>query len=344
MFTHFGQLSVGSAPERHHGGVRILITGASGFAGAALLPKLLDQGHAVVALARDGTRMRDALPPSGEVSLADIELVIGDTLSGAGVPRAMRDVEVAYYLIHSMEPSTSTSFPMRERTSAETFAQAARAAGVRRIVYLGGLLPREHGTADAEENRGKPSAHLSSRHAVERILLEAVPGSVALRASIVIGARSRSFRFLVRLVERMPVLALPAWRRFRTQPIDERDIVEMLASCATTAAVEGRSLDVGGPDVLSYGQMIERIAELMMLARPSIGLGVTVTPIAARLAAVLADEQPELILPLMEGLDGDLLPADDRAAEILDVEMHSFDAAVEHALYEWEKLEQLAAR
>jgi hypothetical protein len=140
------------------------------------------------------------------------------------------------------------------------------------------------------------------------------------------------------------VLALPAWRHFRTQPIDERDIVEMLAACATNRSVAGRSLDVGGPDVLTYGELVERIAELMMLARPSVGLGVTVTPIAARLAAVLTDEQPELVLPLMEGLTSDLLPADENAPELLNVELHSFDSAVEHALYEWEKREPLAAR
>jgi uncharacterized protein YbjT (DUF2867 family) len=341
--------------------MRILLTGISGFAGAALLPRLLEQGHDVRALARDRARVQDALQPSSDVSLADVELVIGDTLTGASVLGAMRDVEVAYYLIHSMEPSSGDPFPARERASAETFAQAARAAGVRRIVYLGGLLPREREISPGDSRRarsagdsrrasaGAParaqtSPHLSSRHAVERILLDAVPDSVALRASIVIGARSRSFRFLVRLVERLPVLTLPAWRRFRTQPIDERDIVEMLASCASVASVAGRSLDVGGPDVLTYGEVVERIAELMMLGRPSVGFGVTVTPIAARLAAVLADERPELVLPLMEGLIGDLLPAGDDAAEILNVELHSFDSAVEHALYEWEKVEELAAR
>jgi uncharacterized protein YbjT (DUF2867 family) len=250
----------------------------------------------------------------------------------------MRDVEVAYYLIHSMEPSTDgvggEPLQAREQASADTFARAARAAGVGRIVYLGGLLPGE----------GETSAHLSSRHAVERILLEAIPDSVALRASVVIGARSRSFRFLVRLVERLPVLTLPAWRRYRTQPIDERDIVKMLASCASVASVGGRSLDVGGPDVLSYGEMVERIAELMLLRRPSVGLGVTFTPLAARLAAALTDEHPELVLPLMEGLTGDLLPANHHAPHILNVDLHSFDSAVEHALYEWEKVEPLAAR
>lgn len=317
--------------------MRILLTGASGFVGAALLPRLLEDGHEVRALARDRSRVEQALAHT-PVSLCDFELAIGDTIIGTGVSDAMHDVEVAYYLIHSMEPSAyrphGESFPARERASADTFAEAARAAGVGRIVYLGGLLPDE----------GEGSAHLSSRYAVERILLEAVPDSVALRASVVIGARSRSFRFLVRLVERLPVLTLPAWRRYRTQPIDERDIVEMLASCASVASVAGRSLDVGGPDTLSYGEMVERIAELMLLGRPSVPLGVTFTPLAARLAAALTKERPELVLPLMEGLTGDLLPADHHAPDILNVGLHSFDSAVEHALYEWEKVEPLAAR
>ena len=318
--------------------MRILLTGVSGFAGAALLPRLLEQGHELRALARERERVENALAYTGAASVEDVELVVGDTVSGAGVTAAMRGVEVAYYLIHSMEPLAGgpgrDPFPARERASADTFAQAARAAGVRRIVYLGGLLPRA----------GVPSTHLSSRHAVERALMAGVPDSVALRASIVIGARSRSFRFLVRLVERMPVLALPAWRRFRTQPIDERDVVEMLAACAHGDAVGGRTLDVGGPDILSYGGMVERIAALMLLARPSIGLGFSATPLAARVAASIAGESHELVLALMEALTGDLLPADGRAARLLGVDLHSFDSAVEHSLYEWERVEPLAAR
>jgi hypothetical protein len=175
------------------------------------------------------------------------------------------------------------------------------------------------------------------------VLLAAVPDSVALRASIVIGARSRSFRLLVHLVERMRVLALPAWRRYRTRPIDERDIAEMLVSAAS-AGVGGRSLDVGGPDVLSYGAMIERIAELMMVNRPTLGIGLSATGFTGRIAAAIASEDPDLVVPLMESLYGDLLPADDHADELLDVPLHSFDAAVEHALGEWEATERLAAR
>ncbi len=334
--------------------MHVLLTGASGFIGSQLLPQLHREGHEVRALARDPTRLR--LPTTWGV-----EVVQGDVVSGAGLTRALAGVEVAYYLIHSMESQGATStnakpgphasspdpsptrsasaadFAARERTAATRFANAARRAGVRRIVYLGGPLPSAPATA--------LSRHLASRVAVERTLLQAVPDSVALRASIVIGARSRSFRFMVRLVERMPVLALPAWRRFRTQPIDARDVTEMLAASAHEPAVGGRSLDIGGPDTLSYGEMIERIAELMLVNRPAVGLSVSVTPVAARVAAAIAGEDPALMLPLMESLEGDLLPADARGtAELLGVRVHSFDSAVEHALAEWEASEPLAAR
>jgi uncharacterized protein YbjT (DUF2867 family) len=314
--------------------MRVLVTGASGFAGAALLSPLLEAGYQARALARERARFEQAIASLDRQALGQVELAIGDVLAGTGLAGALRGIDVAYYLIHSMEPARGDAFPQRDRRAAENFARAACAAGVQRIVYLGGPLP--HGRT--------ASAHLTSRYEVERIIMRAVPGSVTLRASIAIGARSRSFRFLVRLVERLPVIALPAWRRYRVQPIDERDIVEMLLSAASAPAVAGRTLEVGGPDVLTYGEMLERIAELMLLGRPTIGLPVTATPIAARLAAVLARETPELVLPLMEGLTCDLLLADDSAARLLGVDMHSFDAAVEHALRDWEAVEPLAAR
>lgn len=316
--------------------MRILLTGASGFAGAALLPVLLEEGHEVRALVRDRDRFYDALASAENGALLDeVELVIGDALTGAGLAQAVREVEVAYYLIHSMEPSLARDpFPARERLAAENFATAARSADVRRVVYLGGLLGLQR----------TPSAHLASRLAVEEILLNAIPDSIALRASVIIGERSRSFRFLVRLVERLPVLVLPGWRRFRTQPIDERDVVEMLLRCATCTHISRNSFDIGGPDVLSYEEIIRRIAELMLVGRPAIGLNFTATPIAARVAAVLANESPELFLPLMEGLTADLLPSDNGAEELLGAPPRSFDCAVEHALREWERSEPLAAR
>jgi uncharacterized protein YbjT (DUF2867 family) len=336
--------------------MRILLTGASGFVGALLLPRLLEEGHTVRALARDPSRV-DGTRLTARAETAPLEVVRGDALTGEGLSEALADVEVAYYLIHSMEraPSGSPrgyppqgSFPERERLAAHTFTAAASRAGVRRIVYLGGLVPTRGESPEPAGGEGaamsRASRHLVSREEVERIILAGIPDSVALRASIVIGARSRSFRFLVRLVERLPVLALPPWRRFSTQPLDARDMVEMLAAAATVPEVSGRSLDVGGPEALTYEEMILRIAELMLVNRPAVRFGVNATAVTARVAAAIASEDPELIVPLMEGLRGDLLLADDRASELLDVHLHSFDSAVEHSLAEWERSEPLAAR
>jgi uncharacterized protein YbjT (DUF2867 family) len=328
--------------------MRILVIGASGFAGSLLVPALSARGHAVRALGRDPERVRSALSRTRwEWRAQDVDVVRADVLSGDGLARALAGVEVAYYLIHSMErrPANGAAFPERERVAAESFAAAAAAEGVRRIVYLGGLVPRggSHAAPTGAADGARMSRHLASREQVERILLGAVADSVVLRASIVIGARSRSFRLLVRLLERMPVLTLPAWQALRTQPIDARDVIDMLAACAT-ARLSERSLDIGGPDVLTYGEMLSGIAELMLVNRPTVKLRVNLTGVTARVAAAMASEDPELVVPLMEGLQGDLLPRDDHAARLLGVRLHSFDAAVEHALAEWVQSEPLAAR
>jgi uncharacterized protein YbjT (DUF2867 family) len=304
--------------------VNILITGITGYIGSRLAPRLERDGHAIRGLSRRGGGNERAFP-----------IVKGDAVTGAGLDHALDGIDVAYYLIHSMEPSLDGTFAERERVAAENFARAARGAGTPRIIYLGGLIPAG----------GARSAHLSSRLAVERILLEAAACSAALRASIVIGAGSRSFRFLVRLVERLPVLAVPAWRTRRTAPIDERDIVELLARAATSVEICGQSLDAGGPETVTYGELIDRIREHMLVGRATIAFKrLTVTPIASRIAAVIAGEEYELIGPLMESLTEDLLASDDRAARLLGVRLHSLDSAIEHALREWESTEPLAAR
>jgi uncharacterized protein YbjT (DUF2867 family) len=308
--------------------MRILVTGISGYVGSALAPALAHGGHEIRGFARSPERVATA-----GVELDD--LVTGDALTGAGLERAMDGVDVAYYLIHSMEGSAGGAFPEQERRGAERFAATAQAAGVRRIVYLGGLVPSE----------GSASRHLASRLAVEETLLAGSPESIALRASIVIGARSRSFRFLVRLIERLPVLALPAWRRNRTRPIDGRDVLAFLVAAAEApAALAGRSWDIAGPDTVTYEQLILRIAESMLVGRPRLGLNFTLTPIASQVAAAIAGEDPALIEPLMEGLEQDLLPRDDAAAGAFGIRLHSFDAAVERALRDWELTEEVAAR
>jgi uncharacterized protein YbjT (DUF2867 family) len=304
--------------------VRILLTGITGYVGGALVPRLQRDGHELVGLARDPSRHH-----------LDVPVVRGDVLTGEGLDEALEGADVAYYLIHSMERASNGSFASREEEGARRFAEAAERSGVGRVVYLGGIVPA-----------GPISPHMASRLRVEELLLAAVPGSVALRASIVIGARSRSFRFLVRLVERVPVMPVLPWSRNRTAPIDGRDMLEFLARAATEPRAAGGSFDIAGPDVVTYGQLIERIRDLMVVGRPGVRVPVSMTTVASRVAAAIAGEDPGLIEPLMGSLGSDILPRDDLAPEVFGVRLHRLDRAVERALREWEQLEpgSVAAR
>jgi uncharacterized protein YbjT (DUF2867 family) len=304
-----------------------LVTGATGYVGGRLLRRLAEEDRPVRALARrpEGVEARDG-----------VEVVRGDLLEGRRLDRALEGCHTAYYLVHSMEASTNGSgFADRDRRAAEAFGHAAARAGLERIVYLGGIEPTS----------GALSAHLRSRLEVERTLLDAVPRSTALRASIVVGARSASFRVLVRLVERLRVLPLPAWRHNRTQPIAERDVIDLLARTPDVPAAAGRSLDAVGPDLMTYGAMIERIADAMGVGRMPLGFGRSLTPPASAIVAGVTGQPLELVRPLMESLESDILPREGHdAARVYGLRRLRFDRAVERALREWESIEPLGAR
>src|SRR5688572_3230419 len=299
-----------------------LVTGGTGYVGSRLLHRLVAEGRPVRAFAR-----RPEL-------LADVQGVRGDLLTGSGLEEALEGCSTAYYLVHSMEAGTNGDFAGRDRRMAENFGVAAARAGVERIVYLGGIVPAS----------SPLSPHLESRLEVEEIILSAVPASTALRASIVIGAGSSSFRILVRLVERLRILPMPRWRNNRTQPIDERDVIEYLARTPQVPDAAGRSLDVVGADVMTYGRMIERIAEAMGVGRLPLGFKRSLTPPASAVVAAVTGQPLELVRPLMESLESDLLPRDGEAARIYDLRPHPFARALDHALAEWEKGEPLGAR
>ncbi len=303
-----------------------LVTGATGYVGGRLVERLRREEREVRVLVRDRARLSP---------LHGVEAATGDLVSGRGVREALEGCRTAYYLVHSMEAADDLDFAARDRSAARTFADAATAAGVERVVYLGGLAPD-----------GRPaSPHITSRVEVEEILLEFGPPATALRASILIGARSSSFRMLVRLVERLRLLPLPAWRANRTQPIAERDAIEYLARTPLLPAAAGRSLDICGPDVVSYGEIVTAIAEAMGVGRLPLDLGVSLTPPASAVVSALTDQPLELVRPLMESLESDLLPRDPReAADLYDIDPLPFTRAVDRALADWEQDEELAAR
>ncbi|MEV5690742.1 SDR family oxidoreductase [Micromonospora globbae] len=229
--------------------MRCLVTGATGYIGGRLVPRLLADGHQVRCLARNAGRLRD-VPWA-----ADVEIAEGDLRRPETLPAAVAGVDVAYYLVHSLGQA---GFESADREAAETFAAAARAAGVRRIVYLGGPQP----AAD-----GGTSAHLRSRAEVGRILLASGVPTAVLRAAVIIGSGSASFEMLRYLTERLPAMVTPRWVRNRIQPIAVRDVLRYLVACAGLPPEVNRAFDIGGPDVLTFEDMIQRYARVAGLPR-----------------------------------------------------------------------------
>ncbi len=260
------------------------MTGAGGFVGAALLAALADEPVRVRASVRD--RERFVPPDDGR-----FEVVEADAQDAGSLLAAVRGVDTAYYLIHAM--SSGGDAVEQDRRSAETFATAAADAGVRRIVFLGAI-----GYAPDQD----VSEHLTSRHEVEELLAAAVPELVAIRAAMAVGAESASFRTLVQIVDRMPVLALPSWRSARSQPIAVDDLIRCLVVARTVPP--GR-YDVAGPDTLTLEQLTELIAEILGKPHRAVPVPVSVTAIEGAVASAVTDGDRGLITALLESLRDD---------------------------------------
>jgi uncharacterized protein YbjT (DUF2867 family) len=253
-----------------------LVTGATGYVGGRLAPRLLAAGHRVRCLTRGRDRLR-GVPWAGLV-----ETVQADVLDLETLPGALDGVDVAYYLVHSLG---SPSFEDIDRRAAGNFADAARAAGVRRIVYLGGPEP----------DTGDVSPHLRSRGEVGRILASRGVPTVVLRAGVIIGAGSASFEMLRYLTERLPVMVTPRWVGSRIQPIAIGDVLHYLVGWAAVPDEVHRGFDLGGPDVLTYGEMMRRYAKIAGLPQRLI---LPVRPLTPRLSALWVG----LVTPVPSGI------------------------------------------
>ncbi len=241
-----------------------------------------------------------------------------DSLRGAG-----DGVDVAYYLVHGMGRGSGGDFAERERDAARNFARMARAAGVERVVYLGGLGDQPG------------SQHLRSRHETALLLRREGPPVTYFRASMVVGARSEGYRTLRYLVERLPAMIAPAWLKTPTQPIGVDDAVAYLAAAPSVPESKGREVQIGGPDVLAYGEMLDRMAlALGRRPRPKIPVPLLTPWLSSLWIGLVTPVDAGVARPLVEGLSTETVVTDPSGAALFDVDPIGFDETLRRALTE----------
>ncbi len=280
----------------------VLVTGATGYVGGRLVPRLLEAGYAVRCLARAPEKLRDR-PWSGDPR---VELRRGTLEDEAGLTEALRGCQAAYYLVHSMV-SAGQEYADEDRRLASRFATAAASAGLPRIVYLGGLGELGDGLSE----------HLASRREVERVLASGPTPVTVLRAAMIIGSGSASFEILRYLVERLPVMVTPRWVSTECQPIAIRNVLGYLVDCLRVPETAGRTLDIGGADVLTYRELMHTMARERGLRRRLILPVPVLTPRLSSLWIHLVTPLGRQIArPLAEGLRNRVVCRDDAAQRL----------------------------
>lgn len=282
--------------------MRVLVTGATGYLGGRLVPRLIEAGHSVRVLVRNPRKLRD-VPWSD-----DVEVIVGDLTDAASLVDAVDGVDALYYLVHAM--GAAGDFEKTEKLSATNVATAAKKAGVSRVVYLGGLHP--------EGDISELSRHLRSRAEVGNILLESGVPTIAFNAGVVIGSGSASFEMIRHLTEVLPYMPAPKWVRNFIQPIAVRDVLYYLVSALDLPDDLNRSFDIGGPDVLRYGQMMNGYAlEAGLHQRPIASLPVLTPWLASQWVNLVTPIPRLLAVPIIESLQFDCVVRDESVSEFI---------------------------
>jgi uncharacterized protein YbjT (DUF2867 family) len=290
--------------------VRVLVTGASGFVGRRLVPALVAEGHDVLAMTRHPEHYQGAGTP-----------VAGDVGDARSLRSALDGVDAAYYLVHSLGEA---DFERRDADGARSFAAAAAGAGLRRIVYLGGLGQDDDGL----------SRHLRSRRQVERLLgATGVPVTV-LRAGIVVGHGGVSWELTRQLVAHLPVMITPRWVRTRTQPVAVADVVRYLVGVLDAPAADGRVLEVGGPEVLTYLEMLTRLAEIQNRHLVVIPVPLLTPRLSSRWLALVTDVDVATGKNLVDSMTNEVVVTDDAIRSVVPIEPMDYDEMVMQALIE----------
>jgi uncharacterized protein YbjT (DUF2867 family) len=293
----------------------VLVTGATGYIGGRLVPRLLEAGYRVRCLVRDARRLQGR-PWSNQV-----EVVEGDATRPETLPPAMAGVWAAYYFIHSL--SDTANYRERDIAVARSFSQAAKAAGVERIIYLGGL----------GDPAAQLSVHLRSRQETGAALAESGLPVTEFRAAIIVGSGSLSFEMIRHLTERLPVMICPRWVFTRIQPIAIRDVLSYLVAALSTPESAGRVIEIGGADVVSYGDMMKGYARVRGLRRVLIPVPVLTPHLSAHWVNWMTPVNAGIVYPLIEGLRNEVVVLDDTARQLFpEIVPVDYDTAVRRAL------------